>query len=72
MGKRKKGTSRKKNSGAAALGLLPCLPGPNAVAVGAPGTPSNSTGQGAAANKDLGARVGATRVDEKRERDNYA
>ena len=67
MGKRKKGTSRKKNSGAAALGLLRCLPKPDAVAgetVDVPGTFFNFTGQGVAANKEK-THVGTTRVSAK-------
>ena len=67
MGKSKKGTSRKKSSGAAALGLLPCLPGPNAVAgeaVDVPGTFSNFPGQGVAANKEK-THVRTTRVSAK-------
>ena len=75
MGKRKKGTSRKKNSGAAALGLLPCLPKPDAVAghgeaMDVLGTFFNFTGQGVAADKEK-THVGTTRVSEKRKRNNY-
>ena len=56
MGKQKnKGKARKKNNGAAALGMLPYLPKPDAVVgetLGVPGTFFNFTGQGTAANKE--------------------
>ena len=62
----RKGSSRKKSSGVAALGLLPGLRKPDAVAgetVDVPGTFFNFTGQGVAANKEK-THVGTTRVSE--------
>ena len=50
-GKSKKGTSRKKSSGAATLGLLPCLPKPNAVAGEAVDVPGTSQDRGLLPNK---------------------